>query len=320
VRTGAKTLQTAAGAQTAIAAEAPRVGAASKTRWLTVYRIGDLVHPAFLEERNAADAWANFGGNMNVPFFKFLGDGRGLVTRYCVEIEQVSLQGNTLSHHDQKSRPSFFSDYLSCDHDEAGVDYKCDCVGVSDALIAHKHRGFLEEHCMNPANKTILLRESCACSEGAKKFSHRYVGKLSIPFPWAFSGDMGERPIPSWYPLEKDTKKRGACYHFPRESHCGYGPEIGANGCTWKVDPISHTVYFDDLLKAGWDETAYKSDARVIKADGEEWTYTFVPLNVSEHNVQVGLQAFKKLNAEPCGGSLSRARMKTADHQALRQK
>jgi len=83
----------------------------------------------------------------------------------------------------------------------------------------------------------------------------------------------------SWPPV-------GEWYSFPPASFCPVGTEIGTNGCTWRLSPVSHSISLGKIMQKG----VFARSALAGEAQAVAWA-------------KLGQAAFAEIGAQPCGGS-----------------
>jgi hypothetical protein len=74
-----------------------------------------------------------------------------------------------------------------------------------------------------------------------------YVGKSAVYLPYCYYTKPAED-----YPNHTHI---GDNLSTPKRGGCKEGQALGDGGCTWKKQPESRLLYFDDLRRAGWNNT-----------------------------------------------------------------
>lgn len=268
--------------------------------WLEVFRFNEISEfPDYLDNHNAADGIAmetsllplfynppsDYGKGLTGKVTKKLTNrggkwrllckfakckhGKSIVTRYCVEMENVSLQNPLFSHFG--STESAFAPYRPCNGGE------CPCDG--------KPNYFVYSRPTPDAAKQMCDRVKChMCDPDTQK----RVGAEPIFLPFANLGNA----LISGFSLTKKRPKPinkadpwGTWYSFPGEGFCSFGRTLGDGGCTWRVDPLSHSASVEAFIENGLDVTG-----SAVKG---------VSVKVGYRNSNKVRQFFKGLS--PCG-------------------
>jgi len=253
-----------------IAPETPRVAA----RWLEVYRMARGAQLAdFLDQHNAGDLVGEFAMLGQLPMTQGMP-----LTRYCVEILDVKLPNITTGNSDGEPRLSNFANYASC------ISGQCYCTHQVDRSIARLPAQQVLDMCSGSAMD--LNRNTCRCSEQSLAQSGRHVGRLTVPLPLVTEYSWGKVPfrIEEDYPSPVRPSPEGSWYSFPYAGRCPPNSAIGDQGCTWKLSPISHTVYSDEF--SGFDSN--------VTFDAKHQRIT-VNFETSLNNALQGERGFQRL-------------------------
>eukprot|EP00931_Biecheleriopsis_adriatica_P002236 TRINITY_DN10292_c0_g2_i1.p1 TRINITY_DN10292_c0_g2~~TRINITY_DN10292_c0_g2_i1.p1 ORF type:complete len:606 (-),score=74.86 TRINITY_DN10292_c0_g2_i1:60-1877(-) len=268
----------------------------------TAYSAGSPVLPDYLDQHNAADLLAAFSSPKIIPLRPIKSSS---FHRYCVEIKIEQLNGvSTPFFPEHKYGNSMFADYVSC---KAGY---CRCMEAIDRSIAGQPWQTIVEHCNIAHDQTgrpYVAAKLCHCEPFHMTQSSKYVGMapLLIPDWWKW------RPPPSWdYRHERlrvatsagNRPKTGHWFSFPVGGMCRPGTEVGTNGCSWRLHPLSYSM---SLERLHYEEKVFDKDWQAPKDanDSVRWA----------RNARV---AYSKLGATPCGSS-SRQRLSSKAHTEL---
>jgi len=218
------------------------------TRWLEVYRVASGAQLGdFLDEHNGADLTG--AGTSYLSFL--LAAPNTPLTRYCVEIEDVTLRGVVTASPTGKPQESPYADYLSCN---AG---HCLCMHQIDRSLARLPATMFARMCNGTEYADPSTSNSCRCPRWSTWQSERHVGRAMVPSPFMAYNSLSQLPlqIPADYPLPWRQSPMGHYYSFPSKGRCAPGDAVGEHGCTWQVSPLSHTLFSDDLWKVGLNVT-----------------------------------------------------------------
>lgn len=249
-----------------------------KTRVIEVIRSvsGGSVVPDFLDQHNAFDivSAASTLGVFNV--WGGFPDATPLV-RYCVEIEDVELQGVVTEDTSGLPKSSHFSDYESC------VGGECGCMVTVDRTWARMPKEQIFQMCHAPSidNRTAPPGSmyDCDCPKKMSDQSRRYVGRAPVPLPVQVELALPQlKTFPQTYPLPTLKSPIGHIFHFPSAGRCKLGAPIGDSGCTWQLSPLSHTIFFGDLKALGANLTV------LLNQSTQE---VRVPAETAVHNAEV---------------------------------
>lgn len=260
------------------------------TRWLEVFRgINDPL-PDHLDDHNVADLAAEFGGPVSAEWKR----NCPTITRYCIEVEDVSLPGIQTGTTTGKPTAQPFADYLSCDMHE-GV-FGCRCTTPSDLMLSRVPRDLFIQKCLDKGK----VSRNCKCTAEQMKKSLKYTGMMVEPFPYAdFNFALEDGIVPMSYPLKVDDNKSAHWYSLPEAGRCPHGAPVGTKGCTWQRVPIAHTISYEDLMLGGFIEHG------LGKPSYDGYEVDFVPTEISKFNTLVGMAVFEKLGVQPCGPGIS---------------
>jgi len=216
------------------------------SRWIELYRVvsGGKFND-FLDQHNAADLLGSVDW-LVVPM-----PGGPPITRYCVEVLDVTLDGIITAEPDGRSRNSSFANFASCNEGE------CECMHQVDRSIARLPRKQMEDMCGNrPAHD--WLNNTCVCSAKSDWQSSKYVGRTPVPYPYYYySKALMTAPleIPQGYPHPWAPDPRGYWYSFPAAARCRPGQALGEGNCTWRREDASALVYLDQVNASGLNHT-----------------------------------------------------------------
>jgi len=267
-----------------------------KTRKLEVFRatVG-LDQPDFLDQHNAGDLigelshsglWSRAAGaTAALP---------ALLTRYCVEILDATLPNvTTTSQNGLPVQSRYFADYASC------YQGKCHCMHQVDRFVSRRPEEYIVHDC--PEVQDNASGNACKCSEVSEVLSDFYVGRTRVPLPFHLDTALLKTPIsfPDSYP-KPERGPAGNWYSFPLAGRCPAGAGVGLYGCTWQRFPVSYSVYSDDLLRFGLDDTIWKTAS--TSDGGASGTHTlFINPEASLRNAEVARKSFQVLGAQSCG-------------------
>jgi hypothetical protein len=100
-------------------------------------------------------------------------------------------------------------------------------------------------------NFTSPNHSLCHCSEQSAAASRRYTGMTPIGFPFYVS-----TAVPGVYPGSRQSPI-GHWYSHPVGGRCPLGAPVGRGGCTWQRAPLSHSIFTQELLEKGWDNSSW---------------------------------------------------------------
>jgi len=251
-------------------------GERPRTRWIEVYRENSYSElPDFLDDHNSADFAGEFAmyGPMAVI-------GQHPITRYCVELLDVTLTGIMTTTTTGRPVSSPYADYLSC----MGGD--CLCQNLVDRMLARQPAEQIQPACPGLAETSL-----CTCNESGLAVSRKYTGMTVVPLPFGFNFNQANGSVlPDGYPPPFHLPASGQWYSHPVSSRCPPGAQVGDGGCTWRRAPLSHSVYTVDLADMGLNVT--------IKQSGHSM---WVDESVSQQDLDVGRRAFGAMELPPCG-------------------
>jgi hypothetical protein len=145
-----------------------------------------------------------------------------------------------------------WAEYVSCDAPEAGAINRpsnpvCICwVAWDRVAVSNQPAPAFNKACGSS------LRDQCNCTHNSINVSNsstsaHYVGKSAVYLPYCYF----THPAAS-YPNHTHI---GDNLSTPTKGKCNEGQALGDGGCTWKKQPVSRILYFDDLQRAGWNNT-----------------------------------------------------------------
>jgi hypothetical protein len=92
----------------------------------------------------------------------------------------------------------------------------------------------------------------CHCSTASAAASRTYTGMEPIGLPITIS------PItPGQYPGPPPAEPVGRWFSHPAATRCALGAAVGERGCTWQRAPLSHSIYWSELIAAGFNVSAF---------------------------------------------------------------
>eukprot|EP00929_Paragymnodinium_shiwhaense_P077230 TRINITY_DN39770_c0_g1_i1.p1 TRINITY_DN39770_c0_g1~~TRINITY_DN39770_c0_g1_i1.p1 ORF type:complete len:501 (+),score=57.58 TRINITY_DN39770_c0_g1_i1:118-1620(+) len=296
ITVGAVTCATRA-ADSSFEAELPPAPAPGvRTKKLEVYRatVG-MRRPDFLDQHNAGDMTGELSyAGLWARARAITEDRPALLTRYCVEVADVSLPNVSTGTKDGQPKQSrYFADYASC---HAG---KCSCMHQVDRFVARHPEPIISTICDGPiVNATGNL---CQCGEVALTLSNHYVGMSRVPTPFHLDTSLLQNPVifPDTHPMDVEGPT-GYWYSFPLKGRCPAGVGVGTYGCTWQRSPVSYTVYGDDLLRYGMDDSIFKTPSTSGEQSLPTESYT-IEASTTQRNIDVVKKAFDVLGVPSCG-------------------
>jgi len=286
-------------------------GQGAATRWLEVFRMAEAGRtiPDFLDNHDSGD----MGGDAAISSL-ILGEasgglfGGGIITRYCIEIQNVTIAGTTTTSFAGTPRDSAFADYRSTNPPwmleqepfyspkwfeaaewTSGTEYASWCDLLPDRYWGHLSRAsILAAHC--EPNMTSLDAWLCDCSEQSTTASRRYTGMTSIGLPvYSFPS------VPGVYPGSLPTPV-GHWYSHPVGGRCPLGARVGEGGCTWQRAPLSHSIFASELMALGWNASqAWFNRSRPPVPDMHQ------PAEQTRHNLGVFRKMWQAKALPPCG-------------------
>jgi len=272
------------------------------TRWLEVFRYteGGRTLPDFLDNHDSGD----MGGDGGITF------GDGIITRYCVEMLNTTVEGTTTTTFEGAPVASAFADYRSTNPPwllketatpyfnftnwlasaevTLGTEYASWCDLLPDRMWGHLSRAsLLAASC--DANLTSPNHSLCRCSEHSAAASRLYTGMTPIGFPFFVS-----TAVPGVYPGARPTPI-GHWYSHPVGGRCPLGAPVGQGGCTWQRAPLSHSIFTSDLLENGWDNSSWWDPTKPSSPDLHQ------PEEMSLHNMALFRKLWAAKGLAPCG-------------------
>eukprot|EP00966_Prymnesium_polylepis_P158994 3674842-Prymnesium_polylepis.1 len=258
--------------------------------------------------------------------------GSGLITRYCVEMLNTTVVSSTTTFAGvpidspfadyRSTNPPWllaaqFPQILSSGEVTIGAEYASWCDLVPDRYWGHLSRkSMLAAKCdFNATSKTGYL---CYCSDASAAASRRFIGATSIGLP----GEMpsrndarttgartfapclldhslllclavfGNPVVPGVYPASL-SEPVGHWFSHPVGGRCPLGARVGAGGCTWQREPISHSVTYEELEALGWNASWAWFDPK--SPNGHQ------PLEQTQFNMAVFRKAWQVKGLAPCG-------------------
>jgi len=228
--------------------------------------------PDFLDDHNTGDlvGWFSSYGSMA------RNETRPL-TRYCVELLDVTLPGIQTASTTGQLLEAPFADFGSC------MWGTCQCMALADRMIARQTEAQIRGMC-DPIDDL----GQCQCTKKGMELTHNYTGRSVIPVPLRMS--MGDGDLPQGYPFPYVTPVRGHWFSHPGGGRCPLGAAPGDGGCTWQRAALSHSVYTADLLAAGLNNTFHQTGRGMAVDEATAF-----------HNVEVGRRVLDSMNLPPCG-------------------
>jgi len=235
------------------------------THWLEVYRSTEQLRlvPDFLDNHDSGDS-GGVGGLLSMSVQNTITDPgfyASPVTRYCVEVLNVTIKDTTTTTEDATPSDSPYADYRSTnpvwqfwqipryrpliEYGEVtpGAEYASWCDLFEDRNIGQLSNNHVECCDSNFTSPTFQNCDAC-CSSASAAASRKHTGMCPVGLPiYTFAPAIGTYP--------NKLPPIGKWYSHPFGGRCPLGAAVGDDGCTWQRAPISHSLYLGELLGPG---------------------------------------------------------------------
>ena len=248
------------------------------THWLEVYRMAEQsrLHPDFLDNHDSGDS-GGVGGLISISVQNNLTDSHLFatpVTRYCVEVLNVTISGTTTTTQSEDSpATSQYADYRSTNplwdfwqkepwyrplipfgEVTAGVEYASWCALFADRTIAQLAKRHVSCCDTNESSPTYQNCAAC-CSNASAAASRKHVGMSPVGLP------LYATPHPAVGVYSQQLPPIGVWFSHPSGGRCPFGVAVGERGCTWQRAPLAHSVFVGELLGRGGMNRTLSSNA-----------------------------------------------------------
>eukprot|EP00927_Polykrikos_kofoidii_P038689 TRINITY_DN3309_c0_g1_i1.p1 TRINITY_DN3309_c0_g1~~TRINITY_DN3309_c0_g1_i1.p1 ORF type:complete len:468 (-),score=45.78 TRINITY_DN3309_c0_g1_i1:65-1468(-) len=252
-----------------------------RTRWAEFWRLNgpmtilpgpidpmnNVTLPDYLENHNAFPS-----PPVSPALLTYWGRKNYSVTRYCVAMADVTFDDVFTpgylyadpTHSKVHRVTSKYADYLSCNGG------KCDCMICGDRVVFLDHE---------------QMKQECPTTPRAQKWidDHYNPNATSVPEKQQQEcnglPEIGARPC-NCHNHHQSLRFVGmagnSMFSFPVGGRCGFGKDIGDEGCTWKEDPLTFSTSMGRLIEKGVFDRQQKEATELVH------------------------QAFRDLGAQPC--------------------